>query len=101
MNDEKNDFAQYYDRDTFEAIAALSPRPEWSEAPDWGSAIESRGAELWRLMGNPSTYVYVAGLESIRERLDKVFAKIAGSEERWVRRKAELEAGGRWVELLY
>jgi ferredoxin--NADP+ reductase len=33
--------------------------------------------------------------------LDHVFARIAGSEERWQRRKAELEAGKRWVELVY
>ena len=47
------------------------------------------------------TYVYVAGLMQIRDELDAEFAKIAGSAEKWTRRKAELEAGNRWIELLY
>ena len=55
----------------------------------------------WRLLLQPNTYVYVAGLEELRGELDGAFAKIAGSEQKWLRRKAELSAGGRWVELLY
>lgn len=101
MNDVKNDFAQYYDRDTFEAIAALSKRPHWSGAIDWNSVFKSRGEELWSMLSDAKTYVYLAGLESIRDELDAEFAKIAGSEENWAQRKAELAAGNRWVELLY
>ena len=41
MNDIKNDFAQYYDLKTFEAFAALSSRPHWSQAIDWNSAFQS------------------------------------------------------------
>lgn len=100
-NDEKDDFALYYDQPTFEAITALSAAPEWSDDIDWASAMQSRGEELWKMLGKPNTYVYVAGLEKIRDELDNVFIGIAGSEQKWVRRKAELEAGGRWVELLY
>jgi ferredoxin--NADP+ reductase len=101
MNDERNDFAQYYDKATFEAFQALSPRPAWDAAIDWGATMRARGAELWRLLSDPGTYVYVAGLESIREELDRVLAEVAGSKEKWQRRKAELVAGKRWVELLY
>jgi ferredoxin--NADP+ reductase len=35
------------------------------------------------------------------EPLNKAFSKMAGSEEKWERRKAELKAGGRWAELVY
>lgn len=101
MNDEKDDFAQYYDRETFECFRALSPRPHWSDPIAWDRAIAQRGAELWRMLGAPKTYVYVAGLEEVRDVLDSVFATLAGSAEKWARRKAELIAGGRWVELLY
>jgi len=101
MNDVENDFAQYYDRDTFEAIAALSDRPHWSEGVNWQGAIEQRGAEIWRLMEDCKTYVYLAGLESIRDQLDEVFAELADGADRWQRRKAELIAGRRWIELLY
>ena len=31
-NDEKDDFALYYDKPTFEAITALSAAPEWSSS---------------------------------------------------------------------
>jgi ferredoxin--NADP+ reductase len=101
LNDMKNDFAQYYDRDTFEAIAALSNRPHWSDAIDWNSVFESRGEELWSMILDPRTHVYVAGLEQIRDELDAEFAKIAGSAEKWAQRKSELQAGQRWTELLY
>jgi ferredoxin--NADP+ reductase len=101
MNDEKDDFSQYYDLETFEAFKAVSPRPHWSDPIAWDYAFEQRGSEVWEMLGAPKTYVYVAGLEEARNRLDDVFASLAGSPDKWARRKAELMAGGRWVELLY
>ena len=101
MNDERDDFSQYYDSDTFQAFKALSPRPKWTENIDWDGALAQRGEELWRLLGQPNTYVYVAGLEKMRGELDNAFGEIAGSEQKWARRRAELSAGGRWVEVLY
>ena len=101
MNDERNDFAQYYDQETFEAVQALSPRPTWADPIAWDLAIEARSEEIWEMLGSPKTYVYLAGLEKMRDELDKVFARLAGAPEKWRRRKAELAAGGRWVELLY
>lgn len=101
MNDARNDFAQYYDRETFEAIEAFSRRPHWSDAIDWHAAMDERAEELWARLQDAHTHVYLAGLESIRDELDAVFAKIAGSAETWERRKAELAAGKRWIELLY
>ena len=101
MNDERDDFSQYYDRETFDAFTALSPRPNWADPIGWDRAIAERGEELWKMLGDPKSYVYVAGLEKMRDELDGVFATLAGSKERWQRRKAELTAGGRWVELLY
>jgi ferredoxin--NADP+ reductase len=101
MNDHRNDFAQYYDEETFEAFQALSARPGWTEKVAWDRVIAERGEELWRMLSDAKTYVYVAGLTKMRDELDAVFAKVAGSEEKWRRRKAELIAGRRWVELLY
>ena len=100
MNDERDDFSQYYDSDTFEAFKALSPRPTWAAPIDWEAALAQRGEKLWTLLGQPNTYVYVAGLEKMRGELDVAFSEIAGSGEKWARRRAELAAGGRWVELL-
>jgi ferredoxin--NADP+ reductase len=101
MNDERDDFTQYYDEETFEAFKALSPRPGWADPIAWDHTIAQRADELWEMFGDPKTYVYVAGLEKMRDELDKVFATLAGSKEAWERRKAELTAGRRWVELLY
>ncbi len=101
MNDERDDFAQYYDRETFQAFKALSPRPSWAAPIDWDAALSERGEELWKLLQQPQTYVYVAGLDKMRGELDEAFREIAGSDQKWARRRAELVAGGRWVELLY
>jgi ferredoxin--NADP+ reductase len=101
MNDKSDDFAQYYDEETFEAFRALSPRPNWADPIAWDQAIAERGAELWEMLESPRTYVYVAGLEKMRDELNRVFTDLAGSPVTWERRKAELMAGGRWVELLY
>lgn len=101
MNDEKDDFAQYYDEKTFRAFKALSPRPTWSDPIGWGDVISERDDELWEMLAAPDTYVYLAGLEKMRDQLDVVLGDLAGSKEKWQRRKAELMAGQRWVELLY
>jgi ferredoxin--NADP+ reductase len=101
MNDERDDFTQYYDKETFQAFKALSPRPNWADPIAWDQAMAERGDELWKMLGDAKTYVYVAGLVKMRDQLDKVFAELAGSKEKWERRKAELMAGKRWVELLY
>ncbi len=101
MNDEKDDFTQYIDEETFQAFKALSPRPSWGAPIAWEDAIGERGDEIWDMVGQPNTYVYVAGLEKMLGELDKVFTGLAGGQEPWERRKAELVAGRRWVELVY
>ena len=101
MNDLRDDFEQYYDRETFQAFKALSPRPNWADPIAWDLAIAERGNELWTMLGDPNTFVFVAGLEKMRNQLDTVFAGLAGTTDKWQRRKAELQAGGRWTELLY
>lgn len=100
-NSEKDDLTQYYDKQTFAAIEALGKRPHWSDDVDWDGALQSRGTEIGKLLDDPKTYVYVAGLEKVRNQLDKVFANVLGTPARWARRKAELTAGNRWIELLY
>ena len=101
MNEERDDFALYYDEDTFEAFKAMSPRPHWADPIAWDYCLEERSAEILELLEEPNTYVFVAGLSGVRDELDRVFAQMTGSDERWQRRRAELVAGGRWTELLY
>ncbi|WP_068263014.1 hypothetical protein [Rubripirellula obstinata] len=98
-NDEKDDFAMYYDRETFDAINALSKRPGWNDDIDWETAIKSRAVELTKLLAEPTTYVYVAGVKEVLKELDAALAAVAGSL--WSQWKAELESDGRWIELVY
>ena len=101
MNDHRNDFANYYDETTFAAFQAISSRPEWKEDADLTQALNVHEQEIWDLLCSYNTYVYVAGLSSISSMLDEAFSKMAGSSEKWKRRKKELLAGRRWTELLY
>ena len=101
MNDEKNDFINYYDEETFKAFEALSPRPNWADPIAWDFAIGERGDEILVMLDDPKTYVYVAGLEKMRPELDTVFSGLIGGADKWADQKAELMAAGRWVELLY
>ncbi len=79
----------------------MSSRPGWSDTIDWATALKPRGEELIRLLDDPHTCVYLAGLQKIRDELDAVLSEFAGSTERWFAMKTELEADGRWTELLY
>ena len=53
------------------------------------------------MINKSDTYVYIAGHESMLAMLDQAFSRMAGSTEKWARKKAELMAGRRWVELIY
>ena len=102
MNEVRDDFALYMQKATFEAIKALSSRPHWTDAIDWyEAAAEERGEELWNVLLDAKTHVYVAGVKAILEELDHMFEQLAGSPKKWARRKAELVAGDRWTELVY
>ena len=57
--------------------------------------------EVWKLLQDPKTYVYVAGLEKIREQLDEALVKIVGSPAKYEQLKAKMTEEGRWAELIY
>lgn len=100
-NDLKNDFTQYYDIGTFKAFEALSSRPAFEETADLGRKLTENAADVWDLLQDPLTYVYVAGLRKSSESLDRAMSLIAGSEEAWLQKKRELYVQGRWAEHLY
>lgn len=100
-NDPDEDLKQYFDKETFEAFKSLSAPLNWADPITWDLAYSERGSELLTLMGKPATYVYVAGREEIRNRLDALFGQLLGSENQWALQKQELVAANRWIELLY
>ncbi|TWO32255.1 ferredoxin-NADP reductase [Seonamhaeicola sediminis] len=101
LNDKDGDLTNYYDKDTFEAFHALSPRPHWADSIDLEKAIEGQTDEIKELLSKTNTYVYVAGYANILDKLNKSFSKILGSEEKWRLRKAELIAGRKWAEIIF
>ena len=101
LNDQKDDLRQYYDEDTFKAFEAVSPRPYMDDPVALENTLDANSEEVWEMVRDSDTYVYVSGLEQVSEMLDKALAKMAGSEDKWRRKKAEMVAGERWVELIY
>jgi ferredoxin--NADP+ reductase len=101
MNDRRNEFARYLDEKTFAAVEVLSPRPARNEPAAFERAIRLHKAEVWSLILDPNTYVYLAGLESLRNMLETALAELAGSTDEWARIKASIVADDRWAELLY
>lgn len=101
MNDQRDDFANYYDLESFLAFKALSLRPHWGVPHALGEALIEREKDIWDLVCRHNTFIYVAGLSSINDTLNNAFSKIAGSEKLWEQRKAELLAEKRWIELIY
>ncbi|MGB0127929.1 MAG: FAD-binding oxidoreductase [Rhodocyclaceae bacterium] len=101
MNDENNDLGSYYDQKTFKAFQAVSPRPHFGEPIALDKAIEQNAAETWAMIKSPDTHVFIAGMKTMLESVEKTLAGLAGSEEEWNKRKNELISSGRWNEILY
>ncbi len=101
LNEKDGDLTNYYDEETFKAFHALSPRPTWSDPIALDAAIEERAEEIFEMLSLANTYVYVAGYEKVKEKLDKAFSNILGSRIKWETRKAELIVGDKWAEVIY
>jgi ferredoxin--NADP+ reductase len=101
LNDKNDDLTLYYDEETFAAFQALSPRPHLDEPVDMASAIKAHAEEVWAMIQNDKTYVYVAGLSRLEEQMDEALSEIAGSEEAWKEKKKELITSKRWSTLFY
>lgn len=101
MNNKRDDFTNYYDEETFEAFKALSPRPNWADPIAWDFAIEDRADEIWKMIEDERTYIYVAGQRAILESLDGLFGEMAESDTVWQKTKETLIEQGRWAELIY
>jgi ferredoxin--NADP+ reductase len=101
MNDKNNDLSNYYDQDTFKAFEALSPRPHFNEPEQVDRSIKDNAKEVWELIQDPKTYIYISGLSRLEETLDDTLADLAGSAEAWEILKKEMVEEGRWSTLFY
>lgn len=101
QNDIRNDLALYYDHSSFKAFEALSPKPHYDAPPAFDSALLDNASEVWEMIENPKTFVYVAGLISATTKFEQAMAQLAGSDSAWQDKKANMIASQRYTELLY
>lgn len=101
LNDVRKDLGLYYDHKSFQAFAAVSPRPHFDVPPSLYEALVDHKPEIWEMVQDPKTYVYVAGLIGAEKKFEQAMFEAAGSEDGWVDARATLIASGRYAELLY
>ena len=101
MNDVNADLGNYYQEQTFKAFQALSPSPYTGASPALDHSLEDNAAEVWQLLQQPNTNLYLAGLTKTVASLEKAMNGIAGSKDAWQRKKKELMFKQQWAELLY
>lgn len=100
-NDMKDDLNLYYDEATFKAFHAVSKHPWLNEAPALEEAIGSNAQEVWEMVQDPKTYVFVAGQVDAATKFENVMATMAGSQEAWAHRRWTMMKQQRYAQLLH
>ena len=101
MNDLNADLAQYYDENTFKAIQAVRSGILSDEADALAQGVADNAEEVWTLLQDDKTHVYLAGMKKIADTFDQAMARTAGSEAEWQAVKERLIDARRWTELTY
>ena len=83
------------------SIETVSPRPHFDVPPDMDRLLEENLNDVWRLIRDPKTHVFLAGLVDVEHKFHKVMCKAAGSEMAWRQLRDKLVNDGRYSELLY
>jgi ferredoxin--NADP+ reductase len=65
------------------------------------NGIEDHAAEIFELVQDPKTHVYLAGMKKIATAFDNSMARLAGSDAAWNTIKLGLIEDKRWSELTY
>ncbi len=100
-NDAEGDLTNYYDAASFKAFGALISRPRVSDADIMKATVKDHATEVWALMQEPATHVYLSGLGKVAKAFDQVMEGVAGGAGTWAEFKKRLRAQGRWSELIY
>jgi len=98
---EASDIGQYFDRRTFRAIDALKTRRSIPGSHEPGRGLAQNLAELWDLVRDPDSYVYVVGSTAARAALDDAMAGAAGGADVWAASREALRSRNHWAELLF
>ena len=100
-NDADDDLSNYYDEQTFAAFRALISKPLSSESDALALALQDTAQQVWDLMQEPNTHVYLAGLGKVAETFDEVMEQAAMSPKAWRETRDWMRSQGRWSELIY
>ncbi|MEZ5355660.1 MAG: FAD-binding oxidoreductase [Bryobacteraceae bacterium] len=100
-NDPESDLSLFYDRATFQAFEAVSPRPHFDVPPEIDKVLIAHSTEVWEMVKDPKTYIFLAGLEQAAEQFEAAMVHISGSEEEWRKVRSEIASRDHYAELLY
>lgn len=100
-NEFKRDLGLYYDDQSFQAFEAVSPRPHFDLPPALDRILMDNSQEIWYLLQDPGTYLYIAGLASVAKKFESAMIDMAGSEIAWKELRDEMVEQKRYAELLY
>jgi ferredoxin-NADP reductase len=100
LNDPDQDQDQYFDTATYRAFEALKTRYSATALDRRESTVANMDA-LWRLMGQGSVFVYLAGYRAVAEAMDEAMALHLRLPGRWQEARSALVKAGHWLEFLY
>lgn len=100
LNEPGRDQDQYFDGATQRAFEALKTRYS-ATALDRAESTQENMDALWRLLGQGSVFVYLAGYRAIAEAMDQAMARHLRLPGRWEEAKGALVRDGHWLEYLY
>ncbi len=101
MNDVNSDLSNYYDEETFQAYNGLVERPLAKEEEGLERSLSENAEEIWSLMQQPDTHVYLAGLQKVYDTFSNEMEKLAGGQEAWTRLSEQMQHTGRLSTLVY
>jgi len=101
QNSVDNDLPEYYAEETFKAISAVATRPLSDDTDALRGGVEDHREEIWGLLQDEKTHLFVCGLEGVGEMFNQVLAERADSLETWSALKEKMQAQQRWHQLLY
>ena len=101
IDEARREFAAFLDDRALAALTTLCTRPHWTDTIDWSAARSTPAKRLWKLLEHPRSYVTIAGLAAEHDGLIAAMTSLGETKEAFDRRRADMIAAGRWVELLW
>jgi ferredoxin--NADP+ reductase len=99
-NNDPADIGQYFDRRTFRAMDALKTRRSIPGSADSGRGPQANMAELWDLVRDPDSYVYLVSSSSGAAALHEAMGALAGADV-WQAATEALKARNHWAEMVF